>query len=113
MICQNCEYCKGIKDDRGQLNIACELNGSIKVHTDYKDRYRCESYIKSEKPKEPSKPNIVVVLKKGTDIQVYSEMIRSTKALVSWWDTVDKSRFVVIGNFIFMPEDIAAIGYIQ
>ena len=47
MICQNCEYCKGIKDDRGQLNITCDMKGLVRVHSDYSTRYRCSFYIKS------------------------------------------------------------------
>lgn len=82
----------------------------MSVHSTNADRFSCTEFKEGE-PKD-AKPNVVVILNKGTDIQVYSGTIQSAEALTSWWETVDKTRYVVIGNFIFNPKEISAIGYI-
>lgn len=113
MICQTCEYCKSIKDNKGVYNITCDVNSSVSVHSTNAERFVCDEYTQRTKPAEPPKPNITVILKpSGRDIFVYCDMIKSPKALQDWWELVDKHRYFYIGGYAINPEDVSVVAYI-
>lgn len=115
MICQDCKHCRKITHGNGQYKVDCMFNGTFPIHEMNTERFNCPSdaFEQREEKKEPPKPNIMVILKtSGRDIAVYSEMIQSPKALLDWWDMIDKNRYFYINGFAFNPEDVSVVAYI-
>lgn len=116
MICQDCQHCKTVSYGNGRYTVSCMYNGEFPIHETNIDRFQCPSDSfeeRKEEPKtEPPKDNIVVILKSGRDITAYSDMVKSGEALSSWYEMIDRRRPFRIGNFMFNPDDVSAIGYI-
>ena len=116
MICQNCQHCRKITSSNGKIEVSCMYNGVFYIHETVADRFTCPSESfeerKEEEIKEPPKPNIVVILKSGRDVFVYSGMIASGEALTIWFTNIDRNKIFTINNFVFNPDDVSAVGYI-